>query len=165
MKIGIITDTHDNLRTIRKAVEFFNREHVEHVLHAGDYVAPFALKALGGLKCTLTGVFGNNDGDKIVLLNQASGYGFSLNRTPFSLTIGNRSILLLHEPYELDAFIKSECYHLIVYGHTHRPDLRKVASTLILNPGECGGWLEKPPRVGIVDLPGLEGRIKDLSEF
>ena len=165
MKIGVLTDTHDNLKAIDCAVDFFNRERVEHVLHAGDYVAPFALNAFGRLQCPLTGVFGNNDGDKIELSNMAADHQLSLNRAPFSLTIANRNILLIHEPYELEAFIKSGCYHLIVYGHTHKHDLRKIASTLVFNPGECGGWLEKPARAGIVDLASLEGQIVELEEF
>ncbi|HCL90984.1 MAG TPA: YfcE family phosphodiesterase, partial [Candidatus Atribacteria bacterium] len=41
MKIGIISDTHDNLPKIKKAVGIFNREKVELVLHAGDFVSPF----------------------------------------------------------------------------------------------------------------------------
>jgi len=164
MKIGILTDTHDNLRAIQKAVDFFNQQQVKHVLHAGDYVAPFALKALGELKCPLTGVFGNNDGEKIELLNRAAELGFTLNRTPFSLTIGDRVILLLHENYELEAFIKSGCYHLIIYGHTHKSDMRKIGSTLVFNPGECGGWLVSPPRVGVVDLETLKGQIIELKE-
>lgn len=164
MKIGILTDTHDNLRAIQKAVDFFNRERVEHVLHAGDYVAPFAMKALGELKCPLTGVFGNNDGEKIELLNRAAEQGFTLKRMPFSLTIGEREVLLIHEDYELEAFIKSGCYHLIIYGHTHKSDLRKIGSTLVFNPGECGGWLVSPPRIGVVDLETLEGRIIELKE-
>ena len=57
MKIGVLADTHDNLGAIAVAVEFFNREGVGHVLHAGDFVAPFAINALGELQCPLTGVF------------------------------------------------------------------------------------------------------------
>ncbi len=41
MNIGIISDTHDNLALIKKAVTFFNGEKVDLVLHAGDFVSPF----------------------------------------------------------------------------------------------------------------------------
>ena len=162
MKIGILTDTHDNVHAINKAIDILKRERVEHVLHAGDYVAPFALKALGRLECPLTGVFGNNDGEKIELLSRAAEYGFSLNKPPFSLALDGRSVLLLHEPYELDAFIKSGAYRLIVYGHTHKPDARQAGSTLVFNPGECGAWLERVSRAGIVDLATMESRIIEI---
>jgi putative phosphoesterase len=41
MIIGIISDSHDNLTQIKIAVDIFNREKVELVLHAGDFVSPF----------------------------------------------------------------------------------------------------------------------------
>jgi uncharacterized protein len=41
--IGLISDSHDNLNAIRKAVEFFNRKEVKAVLHAGDLVSPFTI--------------------------------------------------------------------------------------------------------------------------
>ncbi len=40
MLIGLMADTHDNIHLIDRAVERFNEEGVELVLHAGDYVSP-----------------------------------------------------------------------------------------------------------------------------
>ncbi|MCM8780547.1 MAG: metallophosphoesterase family protein, partial [Candidatus Omnitrophica bacterium] len=64
MRIGIISDTHDNLPKIDSAVEYFNRQRVGFVLHAGDFVAPFAVAKLKKLDCDWAGVFGNNDGER-----------------------------------------------------------------------------------------------------
>ena len=63
MLIGIISDTHDNLPMIEKAVKKLNEENVALVLHAGDYVSPFVIPKLKALNAKLIGVFGNNDGD------------------------------------------------------------------------------------------------------
>ncbi len=41
MLIGVVSDTHDNLPLVEKAVKRLNEEKVNLVLHAGDYVAPF----------------------------------------------------------------------------------------------------------------------------
>lgn len=43
MIIGLISDTHDNLPMVEKAVKKLNQENVALVLHAGDYVAPFVI--------------------------------------------------------------------------------------------------------------------------
>ena len=43
MLIGVMSDTHDNVPLIEKAVALFNDRKVGFVIHAGDYVAPFAL--------------------------------------------------------------------------------------------------------------------------
>jgi len=61
MKIGIISDTHDNIENILKAVKEFNSRHVDIVLHAGDFVSPIAVESFAGIK--LVGILGNNDTD------------------------------------------------------------------------------------------------------
>ena len=61
MKIGLISDTHDNIQNVRKAVRKFNNKHVDVVIHAGDFVNPIAVESLAGVK--LVGVLGNNDTD------------------------------------------------------------------------------------------------------
>ena len=63
MLIGIISDTHDNLPMIEKAVKRLNAENVALVLHAGDYISPFVIPKFKALNAKLIGVFGNNDGD------------------------------------------------------------------------------------------------------
>src|SRR5512136_1142704 len=72
MLIGLISDTHDNIPLIEKAVSRLNQEKVELVLHAGDYVAPFVIQKFKALNCKLIGVFGNNDGDHELLRKRFS---------------------------------------------------------------------------------------------
>ncbi|MBM4079867.1 MAG: YfcE family phosphodiesterase, partial [Planctomycetes bacterium] len=67
MKLGILSDSHDNLPFIAKALALFEREGVDCLVHAGDYVAPFAMRALLKFKGRVLGVFGNNDGEKVGL--------------------------------------------------------------------------------------------------
>ena len=44
MKLGIISDSHENMPLIAKAVELFNHEEVDLVLHAGDFISPITAK-------------------------------------------------------------------------------------------------------------------------
>ena len=73
--IGIMSDTHDNLEAIRKAVEFLNAQKVSLVLHAGDYIAPFTVNEFKKLSCPFVGVFGNNDGERKGLLRSFAEMG------------------------------------------------------------------------------------------
>jgi len=41
MVIGIISDTHDHMDNIRKALKIFKEKNVKVILHAGDFVSPF----------------------------------------------------------------------------------------------------------------------------
>ena len=59
MLIGVISDTHDNLPIIEKAIKKLNEENVALVLHAGDYVSPFVIPKFKALNAKLIGVFGN----------------------------------------------------------------------------------------------------------
>ena len=53
MKIGLISDTHDNIQNIQNAVSLFNDTHVSFVIHAGDIVSPRAVEAFTGVKLSL----------------------------------------------------------------------------------------------------------------
>ena len=59
MIIGVFSDSHDNIEKIKKAVSFFNSRKVDLVIHAGDFVAPFAIAPMEELNCQLVCVFGN----------------------------------------------------------------------------------------------------------
>jgi len=148
MKIGIISDTHDNLHAIAKAVKFFNEEKVEIVLHAGDFVAPFTLMMLKELTCKMVGVFGNNDGDKVMLKKMSDGNIFN---SPHEINLGDKRVIMSHE-LPLDALVASQHYDLIVYGHTHNVDTRVIDRTMVVNPGECGAWLSGNATIAICDL-------------
>ena len=162
MKIGIISDTHDNLPQIKKAVKIFNREKVELVLHAGDFVSPFTFLEFKNLNYPLKGVFGNNDGDKLYLQEKFRGIG-KLYPTPYNVKINNKNIVILHKEKLIDALAESQKYDVIIYGHTHRIDLRKTGKTIIINPGECGGWLTGKSTIALLDLVNLEVKIVDLA--
>ena len=65
MKIGIITDTHDQRSILKKAIEVFTEHHVDCVLHAGDITSPSSVQALASIDhAKFIGVFGNCDSDK-----------------------------------------------------------------------------------------------------
>jgi len=163
MKMGIISDTHDNLPQIRKAVKVFNREKVELVLHAGDFVSPFTSLEFKNLNCPLKGVFGNNDGDKLYLQEKFKGIG-ELYPAPYNVNINSKNVIMLHKEKLIDALAESQKYDVIIYGHTHRSDLRKIGKTLIINPGECGGWLTGKSTIALLDLETLEAKVINLAD-
>ena len=72
MKIGIISDTHDDITNTNKAIDIFEHNKVEVVIHAGDMISPpvineFKRLTENGVK--FFGIFGNNDGEKDGLKN------------------------------------------------------------------------------------------------
>ena len=160
MIIGIMSDTHDNLIFVKKAIELFNRKKVEYVIHAGDYTSPFTLKLFKELKCKYAGIFGNNDGDKLLLQDRAEG---NIHNQPYIFTLHDRKIVVMHEHHVADALADSGHFDLVVYGHTHKADIRKIKKTLLVNPGEVSTWLYGKSTVALVDLNKMEGEIVELS--
>jgi uncharacterized protein len=160
MLIGVMSDTHDNLVSTRKAIELFNSRKVAYMIHAGDYTSPFTLKLFGELNCPYTGIFGNNDGDKLLLQERAGG---NLHNQPYIFTLNNRKIVVMHEHYLVDALADSGHFDLVVYGHTHTAEMRKISNTLVVNPGEVGSWLYGDSTVALVDLQRMEGEIIRLN--
>lgn len=159
MQIGIISDTHDNLPMIRRAVEIFTELKVGHVIHAGDFCSPFTFRALKHLKCDFTGVYGNNDGEKVLLQKLSSGRIFT---QPHTIELAEKKIVIIHEHHVVDALADSGHFDMVVYGHTHEPDIRTRGNTLIVNPGELGGWLHGKSTIALVDLKTMSAEIRVL---
>ncbi|TAL23150.1 MAG: metallophosphoesterase [Nitrospirae bacterium] len=159
MIIGIIADTHDNLPMTKKAVELFNSKNIEFMIHAGDITSPFTLRQFNELRCEYTGIFGNNDGDKLLLQKRSEG---CVKNAPLKITLNNRKIVVVHEHHIVDALAESGHFDLVVFGHTHEPLVKKIKNTLLLNPGEVCGWLYGKPTAAIVDLNKMEAEIIEL---
>jgi uncharacterized protein len=58
MNFGIISDTHDDLLSLKSAIKIFNERKVNHVINAGDYVFPGVVKEFKHLNGKLIGALG-----------------------------------------------------------------------------------------------------------
>ena len=79
------------------------------------------------------------------------------------MNLNHKNVIMLHKEGLIDALAESQKYEVIIYGHTHRTDLRKIGKTLIINPGECGGWLSGKSTIALMDLKTLEAKIVELA--
>lgn len=162
MLIGIISDTHDNLPLVEKAINLLNQKKVNLVLHAGDYTSPFVIPKFKALKCKLIGVFGNNDGDHELLRKRFAETENCEIRGHFAeVEVEGFKIALLHgdENELLRAFTKRECFDAVVYGHTHTPVSRSNEKTLIVNPGEVCSYLTGKSTLALLDTTQRETKI------
>lgn len=158
-KIGLISDTHDNLNMVKAAVKKFNEFDLALVIHCGDYIAPFTLESFRGLKAKLLGVFGNCDGEREGLIKKAEELGFSLHVPPYKLELEGRKILISHNP-----ITPSSDIDILIYGHSHKLSI-KIGKPLIINPGEASGCLFGKATIGILDLANLKAEIIELWSY
>ena len=140
MKIGIISDSHDHVDNIRRAVSVFREASVELVIHAGDIVSPPALKPFSGMR--FVGVLGNNDGEKSGLMRMAGRLGGELDEHFRCVEEAGVSIAVYHgtEPALRDALVECGKYDVVISGHTHEVVRELVGETLVLNPGSAHGF-------------------------
>ncbi len=165
MRIGILSDTHDNLPLVDRAVTRLRELSPGLVLHAGDFVSPFVIPRLAALGCPCIGVFGNNDGDRGLLATKARETGNV--EIPGSFTarlVDGRSIALLHghEAGSLEEIAGSGIFAAVVCGHTHQPSIGRTGGTLVVNPGEACGYLTGRATFAVLETGSMEAQILDL---
>ncbi len=140
MRIAIMSDSHDNIWKLEKALPHLLGAEV--VLHCGDLIAPFMLirliKGSGGKPVHV--VWGNNDGDKVLLGEvAASAENIHLHGEFAELEIDGLKIAMNHYPKIARSLAYSGRYDLVCYGHDHTAHEEMVGHTLLLNPGELMG--------------------------
>lgn len=140
MKIGLISDTHDNIENILKAVTEFNERNVDVVLHAGDFVSPIAVESFAGVK--LIGILGNNDIDVPGLTSAFNKIQGELKGEILETIYDGMKFAVYHGTNfaKKELLVKSGKYDVLVYGHTHRKVSSNIGKTIVVNPGTANGW-------------------------
>jgi putative phosphoesterase len=159
VKIGLLADSHDDMAAIAKAVALFNAEGVVQVLHAGDIVSPFTFEIFRGLQAPLGGVFGNNDGDRLLLRERSAG---ALRPQPHFVTLDGLRVVVVHEPPLVKSLARSGDFDLVVYGHTHVPDVHREGAALVVNPGKAAVLDKGRATAAVLETETREARIIDL---
>ena len=165
MLVGAISDTHDNLPQIEKAVRYLNDQKVGLVLHAGDYVAGFVIPKLAKLNCKLVGVFGNNDGDHELLKKRFSETNNCTTHERFAkVEVEGYRIALLHgeETELLNAIIEGGIFDAVIHGHSHYSRIEKRGKTLAINPGELCGYLTGKSTLALIDTSTKQAKLVEL---
>lgn len=159
MLVGIVSDTHDDMEALRRAVDFFNRRGAGSVVHAGDFCSPFTREILGDLDGSFAGIFGNNDGDRLLLRQRYQG---AIHQQPWMTTLGGRKAVLVHEPVLVDTLVASGKFDLVVFGHTHRAVIERRGGTLVVNPGKAARLHRGEATVSLLDTGRMEVEVVHL---
>jgi len=160
MKIGILADTHDNISKTHKAVEIFNKNDIPITIHAGDMISPFTARIFSRLSGDFVAIFGNNDGDKNALEKTISTFG-KIESPPMFFEIEELALCVIHDDSLIKPLMKKPAADIIIYGHLHEPKVVKD-KCLVVNPGECCGYLTGRSTIAILDTETLHVEILDL---
>lgn len=173
MKIGIFSDSHDNIQNLNKAYEVFKKNQVKHAFFCGDLVSPFVLKFIKDWSFPIKAVFGNNEGDRWGVARRLKQYSITNIEYPkrgtfWAVELNGTKIAVYHGDSQeiVHSLVKSREYNLIFSGHTHEPHIKKEGNTTWINPGSVAGVSENPKvkagTVAIYDMKTKEGKIVEL---
>lgn len=160
MRVGVISDTHDRLPMIDAALRAFDLHRVEALIHPGDLIAPFAAKAVQRFaRGPIFVAYGNNDGERAGLKTVFP----QIQDGPLWVELGGRAILVHHfmDWCKPDDIARAD---IVLTGHTHAVVNERRGGKLLLNPGECCGWVHGRCTVAVLDTEALAAEIVELEE-
>jgi len=133
--IGIISDTHDNVINVQKAVKIFIDKGCDLVIHCGDIVAPATVNFFKGINGKF--VKGNCDGDVELIKKRVAEIKGEFCGEVCKFEWNNKKIAVYHGNVEekLRKLIESQKYDYIFTGHTHQSKDEKIGRARIINPG------------------------------
>ncbi|MBS7615648.1 metallophosphoesterase family protein [Candidatus Bathyarchaeota archaeon] len=129
--LGLISDTHVPVRAREipnKVFEIF--EKVDYIIHAGDLVDLSVIDKLEQIAPVLA-VYGNMDGPEI------RGKLPKIN----TVKVVDWKIGVMHDPgtlfgmSKMREIVKQNGFNVLVYGHTHHPNVKWEGNVLFINPG------------------------------
>ena len=166
-RIGLVADTHCPEFAAQLPASLFDAlDGVEAILHAGDVNARSTLEELSRI-APVEAVRGDHDralpdlpsvrelsigGKRMILVHdQRAGWIEEPQTLLWTLTLG------WYRPHRgLPRSLRRRFpdADVIVYGHTHRADVRQVGGALVINPGGVHQWNAETTRRRLAQRPG-----------
>lgn len=153
MKIGILSDTHNNLPNLRAALDLFGKREIETLIHCGDFTGVEAAQAMAGFH--VLAAFGNGDvasGEirQVLLAHNPDNYAGlmytgQIDGVRIAATHG-------HLPGQVEELVRSGQFDYVFKGHSHQRKDERFGFTRLINPGALGGLHREARSICIVDL-------------
>jgi uncharacterized protein len=168
MKIGIVSDIHDNLWNLAAALRMMGDAGT--LICCGDLCSPFVIAELAKFSGDVHVVFGNNDADLYrITLNAAKHANVHLHGELFRETFGGRRVN--HFDYIARPIANSGEFDVVCFGHNHELEITRTdRGCLLLNPGPilgakfAKGWEDVPSTFLCYDTETGEAAVRQVTE-
>lgn len=157
MRLGILSDTHDQVERTRAAVGLLVQAGAEVLIHCGDITIPEVVYQLAPLPSYF--VFGNCDDDLDALRTAISTIGGTCLERGGLIELGGLRVAVTHghSGRELDR-LEAEVPDYLFTGHTHHAQDVRRGPTRFINPGA----LHRASTWTVAMLHGLEGKLESV---
>ncbi len=170
MKIAIVSDIHDHINNLQRALEMPELQATSTMLYCGDLCSPFIIKLLGrAYTQPIHMVLGNNDGDVAALIQVSNNYpNIHIHGEYYKGELGGKSFAMNHYPEKAKILAEHGVFDVVCYGHDHNlMDHETINNTLFINPGTLmgfhGGSLKAIPATFLIlDTETLETEVFTL---
>ncbi|GIW80509.1 MAG: phosphodiesterase [Gemmatales bacterium] len=150
MLLGVLSDTHNRVATVEKALGLLQKRGVDWVVHCGDIEDADVVRLFAGWNAHF--VFGNCDHDREGLRRAMRSAKVTLHEPFGDLELAGKKIAFVHGDDRRLLFDIEQSGHFdfLFYGHTHVANERQNGSTRIINPGAL--HRARPKTMGILDV-------------
>lgn len=166
MKIGILSDIHENFHNLILAMEELQRRQVDHIFCLGDLINEGVAKVLAISDVPVFMIWGNNDGEVVGVVKTAYREGSALTvsaNTYDFVEVDGRSFFLTHYDDLARPMAKSGQYDAVFYGHTHLAEIDTEGACLIVNPGEIAAQKTRKATLAVYDTTTNKAELVELA--
>lgn len=153
MKIGILSDTHNDSAATRRVLQEFRRRGVRTLFHCGDLIFANMVKLFAGFEVYF--VHGNMDRPyrqaiEMVIKTQSGAHWLGKGD---EVEIEGKRLAITHGARVdvLEMLLWAEPDYLF-HGHTHRCRDERVGPTRVINPGAVSGKRHEARSACVLDL-------------
>ncbi|MGD9002139.1 MAG: metallophosphoesterase family protein [Anaerolineae bacterium] len=159
MRIGIISDSHDDRRNLETALGILRAEGVTRVLHCGDLCGPAIVASLSDFDVWIAR--GNMDRHPELeqIVQETIGKGRLAERHHLTWDGYELAMVHGHQEGELRRLINAGEHAYVLHGHTHRRSDHRIVPTRVINPGALGGMRWQQRSFCILDLGSGEATV------
>ena len=135
MRLGILSDTHDELARTRQAVQLLRDVGAEALIHCGDLFSPPLVEALAVLPSWF--VLGNHDADMVPVLQRAAAeFGPVCLGWAGTVELGGKRIAVAHGHMRYDLrWVLQGRPHYLLSGQSHIASDHREGAVRRINPG------------------------------
>lgn len=135
MRLGILSDTHDEIERARRAIDLLRGAGAEGLVHCGDLASPAVVALLAVLPSWF--VLGNHDSDTVPHLERAAtGAGVCCLGWRGVVTFAGKRVAVTHGHLRSDVQpLLAGAPDYLLSGHTHIASDTVAGSVRRINPG------------------------------